>query len=128
VQSADQGVAALEPAGAAHARVVHAGGHRIGLQVAGPAGDLGVAEAVQGEAGFSGERPLSGQGEGVGGVRLVQGAGGQFAVLEDFGVPPRAPRLLSVASATILRRPREERHGHLGHRPLRQRHRLRLRG
>ncbi|MFJ7300289.1 hypothetical protein [Streptomyces sp. NPDC099088] len=35
---------------------------------------------------------------------------------------------LSVASATIPGRPREERHGHLGHRPLRQRHRRRLRG
>ncbi len=34
---------------------------------------------------------------------------------------------LSVASARIPRRPREERYGHLGHRPLRQRHRRRLR-
>ncbi|MFE1875778.1 hypothetical protein ACFW9N_33790 [Streptomyces sp. NPDC059496] len=33
---------------------------------------------------------------------------------------------LSVASARIPRRPREERYGHLGHRPLRQRHRRRL--
>lgn len=34
---------------------------------------------------------------------------------------------LSVASARIPRRLREERYGHLGHRPLRQRHRRRLR-
>ncbi len=87
VQAVDQRFAALEPAGSPHVRVVDPGGHHVGGQVRRPAADFGVAEAVEGEAWFPGERGPAGEDQGVGGVGLAQRPCGEFALLQDLGVP-----------------------------------------
>ena len=86
VQLGHQRVGDLEAADALHVGVQDLRDDVGRVELAGPAGDLGVAEAVEREPG----RPLldavAGERVGVGGPRAAQRAGGQLTVLEDLGV------------------------------------------
>jgi hypothetical protein len=94
VEPVDPLVGAAEPAGALHVRVADLGDHVVGRErlVGGPAVDLGVAEAVEGEAGLPRAAGLvgiiarAGEGQAVGGLGQAEGGGAQLAVLEDLGV------------------------------------------
>ena len=89
VQLVEQVVGALEVPGAAQLGVHDDRLERVGGQLAGrlggPAGDLGVAEAVEG-LGRLEEVVAAAEHEPVGRVRGAQGPDAELAVLEDLGV------------------------------------------
>lgn len=89
MQPVDQRVGAFEPAGAHHVGARDFGDDVFGVEGAGPAGDLGVAEAVKGVVGGPLLDTLTGEGVGVGGFRDPQRTHPELAVLEHFGVPQR---------------------------------------
>ena len=103
MQAGDPLVRAGEGPQALHLRVDDDGedgpvldGRLGGRGPAGPAGDVGVAEAVDGEGRFPLLDAVAGQGVGVGGLGLAQGAHAQDPVVEDLGVaqgdrPPGRP-------------------------------------
>lgn len=80
----------------------HHGGDVIGVEGAGQAVHLGVAETVEGEAGFPLlPRRVAAQGVAVGGGGVPQRARAQLAAFEDLGVAQgdRASRLAPDAEA-----------------------------
>ena len=85
VQLVDEFVGAFEGADAFQVGMDHYGFEVIRRQGSGPAGDLGVTEAVECLGGFEGVL-AAGQDEGVRGLRGAQRPDAQLAVLQHFGV------------------------------------------
>ncbi len=88
VQLVHQRVRAGERAGAAQVGPDDDGRDRVGVELARPAADLGVAEAVEGEGRLELVVP-AGQDEPVGGLRGTQGADAELVVLQHLRVPQR---------------------------------------
>src|SRR5205807_307847 len=84
VEPVDQWIRAFKPAGALQIGVADHSTDIVGLQSAGPAFHLGIAESMEGEAWLPGLQPVAPQRVAIDGLRQAQRPRTQLAVLEDF--------------------------------------------